>query len=407
MTDHKPLRICYVLKRYPRFSETFIVNEILALEAQGAQIQIIATKPPVEGVFHENLARIQAPVTYLPQPTHSPRKFLALLADALDLFGSQRIAELLEQDVIELEQGIRVAKLAATFDADIIHAHFATSAAAIARTAAQLTSKPYSITAHAKDIYHQDVDAGELKNKFDDAARIFTVSDYNFSYLSSTFPSSSSVVRRIYNGMPLNQLPMRGAHAPGCRIAAVGRLIEKKGFKYLLQAIAKLRSQFPAVHCDIVGDGPLSAELQILAQDLGIAEKVHFHGILPQHRVHELMLRADVLVAPCVVSQDGDRDGLPTVLLEAMAIGTSCISTPVTGIPEIILNRETGLLVPERDSDAISAACTELFSNMDLTKTLASAARTLIEANFDIHQNTAELLREWRNVAEQRKDYAA
>ncbi len=401
------LKICYVLKRYPRFSETFIVNEILALEAQGMEIHIVAIKPPTEGVFHENLSKVKAPVTYLPALSQSPTKFFHNLTKATSCYGLVAVGELFDQDIADLEHGLRVAKIVRDIGAQVIHAHFATSAAAIARIASRLTDIPYTVTAHAKDIFHEDVVQTALQARLCDAARVVTVSEFNLRHLTSLFPEATQNIKRIYNGLPLDVLPVRVDRAPANRVVGVGRLIEKKGMRFLLQAIAKLAQKFPQVRCDIVGDGPLRQSLMEQAALLGISEHVRFRGILPQHQVHQLMVQADVFVAPCIVAEDGDRDGLPTVLLEAMAIGTPCVATPVTGIPEIITHRKTGMLVPEGDAAAIFEACTMLFEDADLALTIAGSAAHLIAQQFDSARNTEQLISEWRSIVKySRKEVA-
>lgn len=407
MNSKRIFKVCYVLKRYPRFSETFIVNEILGLEARGIEVCIVALKPPVEGVFHESLSRVKAKVIYLPALSQNPAKFYDSLCGAIQDYGLPVVGELLDQNVADLEHGVRAARIAADFDADVIHAHFATSAAAIARIAARLSNRPYTVTAHAKDIFHQDVDERALSARLSDAARVITVSEYNVRYLSQQFPACKARIRRVYNGMPLQRLPVRGARASRARIVSVGRLIEKKGMEFLLQAIALLRDEFPDIHCDVIGDGPLREPLTDLARQLGVADQVTFHGILAQHSVHKYVCEADVFVAPCVVSDDGDRDGLPTVLLEAMAIGTPCISTPVTGIPEIIVDQKTGLLVPERSPQAIAEACSKLFRDMGLSLAVSAAAADLIRSQFDIQITTGSLAEEWRTIAGEPREQVA
>ncbi len=401
MNESSPIKVAYVLKRYPRFSETFIVNEILALEKQGVEITILALKPATEGVFHECLARVKAKVIYLPSLSQSPSKFVATLNRHIERYGIDAIGALLDQDTADLEHGLRAAEYAYNLGVDVIHAHFATSATSIARIASLLTGIPFSFTAHAKDIFHEDVDINSLNERLADAARIFTVSDFNVAHLNRIAPHCEGKLRRIYNGMPLDTLPIRGARATRHRVLTVGRLIEKKGVADLLRAIAILSSTFPDIRCDVIGDGPLSNSLACLSCELGLSDQVTFHGILPQQTVHRFMMEADAFVAPCVVSEDGDRDGLPTVLLEALAIGTPCVSTLVTGIPEVIKHHETGLLVEERNPRAIAEACASLFTDMGLALSLATAGRSLIEAEFDIDVNTQQLASEWKEIAVQ------
>ena len=172
---------------------------------------------------------------------------------------------------------------------------------------------------------------------------------------------------------------------------AVGRLVEKKGFADLVDACALLKTAGRSVACQIVGAGPLEAELAQRIADKGLQDCVELTGPLPQEEVRREFRSAGVFAAPCVIGEDGNRDGLPTTLLEAMAIGAPCISTDVTGIPEVIRDGETGLVVGQHDAKQLAAAISRLLDDASLQVRLAQGARKLIEQDFDIHANTARL----------------
>lgn len=390
-------RVGYVLKMYPRFSETFIVSELLAIEAAGTSVDVFSLRPPVDGRFHESLADVRAEVTYLPQASKATEVW-SLLAEAQPVLGSlaDHLAELLAASPVDATQAVRLAVAVRQRRITHLHAHFGSVATTVARLAALLSGVPYTFTAHAKDIFHCDVDVADLRRKLEDAAAVVTVSDYNLAYLRRTYGAAAGAVTRIYNGLDLARFAFT---APGARtpdqgppvIAAVGRLVEKKGFADLLEAVALMVAGGRDVRLELVGTGPLLQALAEQVERLGLERHVRLRGALPQGRVRDVVAGATVFAAPCVVSEDGNRDGLPTVLLEAMALGTPCVATPVTGIPEVVVDGVTGLLVPERDPAALAAALARLLDDRDLARNLATRARGLVEAEFDVRRQATML----------------
>jgi glycosyltransferase involved in cell wall biosynthesis len=198
-------------------------------------------------------------------------------------------------------------------------------------------------------------------------------------------------VTRIYNGIDLERFRFAPRSDPSLRVVAVGRLVEKKGFGDLIDAVALLRARGVDVVCDIVGTGPLEDDLRQRIAARGMDAWIQLLGPRPQKDVIELVRGARAMVAPCIVGDDGNRDGLPTVLLEAMALGTPCVATDVTGIPEIVREGETGLLVPERSPEALAEALQRLLRDASLGPRLARSARLMIEREFDIRRNTAAM----------------
>ena len=203
--------------------------------------------------------------------------------------------------------------------------------------------------------------------------------------------AAAARVERIYNGLDLEQFHFQPPIARRPKIVAVGRLIEKKGFQYLIAACDILKSRGLRFSCTIVGAGPLEPELRAQITRLGLSAEILLPGPRPQREVIELVQEAAVLAAPCVVGADGNRDGLPTVLVEAMALGTPCVSTDVTGIPEILHDRRTGLLVTQRDTIALASALEQLLTEHPFALSVATGARQLIETEFDIDTNSAML----------------
>lgn len=386
-------RVGYVLKMYPRFSETFVLSEILAREAAGTEIEIFSLRPPCDPRFHETLADVRAPVTWLDHAGRRPADTWELLRrGAAQLPGlPDALDELVAAEAADGAQALALALAARERRIDHLHAHFGTVATTVARLAARLAGLPYSFTAHAKDVFHESVDPADLERKLCDAHHVVTISEYNRQFLHAHHGASAARVHLVRNGLALDAFPFA---APGSRppiVAAVGRLVEKKGFDVLLDACARLIRAGRSFRCELAGDGPLAGELRARIARLGLEGVVSMRGALPQRDVRALVGSAAAFAAPCVIGTDGNRDGLPTVLLEAMALGTPCVSTPVTGIPEAVLDGQTGLLVPEHDPVELAAALARLLDDAALRERLARAARALVEQQFDARRQARAL----------------
>lgn len=392
-----PKRVAYVVKRYPRYSETFIVNEILAHEASGLELTIVSLNAAIDTHFQDAISKVRAPVSYLSGSSTKASSFWKDLKAVAKLIPNfwQKIEQLDSDDSKELWQAAMLAKFIHTQGITHLHAHFATSATTVARLAAKLANIPYSFTAHAKDIFHETVDSRDLERKLADAASAITVSDFNLDYLKANYPRASHSLKRIYNGLDLAKFPFEVPVQRPPVIVSVGRLVEKKGFDVLLDACAILKQKNLEFRCEIIGSGELEDPLKAKIQSLNLANEVELLGPRPQIEMIKHVQNARVFAAPCVVGKDGNRDGLPTVLLEAMALGTACISTDVTGIPELIQDNKTGLQVAQNDPQALAFALERLLSNEAECLGLAINARALIEANFDIHKNALQLRKQF------------
>lgn len=387
----RPLRVGYILKRYPRFSETFVVNEILAHERAGVEIEIFALRPTTDSHFQDKLSEVRAGVTYLPEGNCRASDFWQVIQTTLQTFPTawRPFAVCYNSAASDVYQAMALAQLVRQRGIEHLHAHFATSATAVARMAAAIAGVPFSFTAHAKDIFHEDVDPADLRGKIAAAARVITVSDFNLRHLRSQFPDASQRVMRIFNGLDLSDFQYASPAVRAPRILAVGRLVEKKGFADLIQACAMLAARGIGFECEIIGEGEEEGKLSRLIAQLEVQKRVRLVGPKCRADVVRAMQSAVALVAPCVVGDDGNRDGLPTVLLEAMALGTPCISTHVTGVPELVRHEQTGLLVAQRAPCDLADAIVRLLVESSLRVELASNARRLIESEFDIHRNAA------------------
>ncbi|MBD2629234.1 glycosyltransferase family 4 protein [Trichormus variabilis] len=398
----------YVLKRYPRYSETFVVNEILAHEAAGLDIEIFALRPPNDTHFQNIISLVRSPVNYIKKPIQgriSPSLnslaptaasyFWAELQEAAkiipDFWSKLAVAE--GEQASTVYQAAWLAREAKLKGITHLHAHFGSVATSVARLASHFTGIPYTFTAHAKDIFHESVEFADMERKLKDAATVVTVSDYNLNYLQKTYPTAAQQVKRIYNGLDLRKLQYSSPANRPPLIISVGRLVEKKGLSILIDACAILKQRNCEFQCQIVGTGSLEPALKQQIQDLELQSFVEIIGPRPQNDVFQLVQQAAVFAAPYVIGKDGNRDGLPTVLLEAIALGTPCVSTDVTGIPEVVRHGETGLIVPQNHPEKLAISIQELLTDSALRVKLSTQARQLIESEFDIYRNT-KVLRE-------------
>lgn len=391
--NKKPKKIGYVLKRYPRYSETFIVNEILAHEAAGLEIQIFSLMYPTDGHFQDVLGEVQSPVKYLPQDymeasiwwyyLNKANEVLPDLFQMLEVFRNERFRH--------VYQAVELATIVRTTGIEHLHAHFATSATNVARMASYLSNIPYTFTAHAKDIYHKDIHFVDLQSKIHDASSVITVSNYNLERLTKMFGSDKDKIKRVYNGLDLRKLQYRTPKNRKPNIITLSRLVEKKGLDILVNACDILARRGVDFHCSIIGEGELESELLGQIKERNLQDKVELTGALPRTQVLQKFYNASILAAPAIVAKDGNRDGLPTSILEAMALGVPCVSTDVTGIPEVLKDNKTGILVPQNNSVELANAIEKLLNDSKLSISLSENARKLIESNFDIRKNSVRI----------------
>ncbi len=387
--------VAYVLKRYPRLSETFVAAEILELERQGEQITVYAISRPEERVEHGFLQQIVAPVCYLPyrplrQAGRVLRSTVATVrtspggwlraARAARFWRIAGLRHLLQATVLRTEM--------AAADIGHAHAHFATAAARLVHLARLMGGPPYSVTAHAKDIWHEQVRLDRLSDKLGSAEFVATVSEENRRHLRSVVPAGVEVLV-VPNSVDLRRLP-RAPRRPECGLVlTVARLVEKKGVADVVEACSRLARDGMAVRLNVAGDGPLRPSLERAARQAGI--DATFHGALVQEEVLTLYSRAAVFVLPCVVAATGDRDGLPTAVLEAMALGIPVVTTAVNGLAELVREGVTGLVVPQHDPAAVATAIRRLLTDADLGARLAAAARCYVEQNHTVERSVSLL----------------
>lgn len=396
-------RIAYLLKKFPRLSETFVLNEILGQERLGARITVFARRPADPEPRHPQLAELRAQVETL-DPAQSLVPFLELFGEGeeaerrlgrfrgivreLSPFAHPRLPAL-------CGEALQVLRRTRELGIDHVHAHFATDSALVAMLVRDLGGPGYSVTAHAKDIYRSTVDPRLLSRIVARSAFTVTVCDANVRHLEGLLTREARArVRRLYNGVDLAAFAPRGAPRAEAEVLSVGRLVEKKGFGVLVEALALLAARDLPWRATFVGEGEDRAAIEAAIRARGLSDRIEMTGALDQPSVAARMARATILCLPCVVGEDGNRDALPTALLEAQASGLPCVSTPVTGIPEILDQGRAGVLVPENDPRATAEAIERLLRDPEERGRLSLAGRARAEALFDARA-AARDLRGW------------
>ncbi len=395
-TPGASVRVGYVLKVFPRVSETFVINEIRALESIGEHIEIFSLHTNPNGpVRHAILDKLRAVPEYVDQvlpPPEVVHKTREQLATALQV-SKEHYDRFLPRKYIRL--AIRLAELAAERKVEHLHAHFATRSAHVALLAARLLGIPYSMTAHAKDIYHDDVDPEVLRWKLSASAFTVTVTEYNRRHLAELLKgreSQAGPVVRLYNGVDLSRFratPVPSGPVP--QIVSVGRLVEKKGFDVLVEACAMVRDRGIRFECEIIGGGDLAEPLERQIRSSGLEDLVRLAGELTTEQVAERLQAASIVALSAVRGRDGNVDALPTVLIEAMACGRATISTRLSGIPEIIEHESTGLLVEPGDAAALADAIECLLGSPETVARMGLQGRARAEKLFDLRQSAATL----------------
>ncbi len=382
--------VAFILKGYPRLSETFIAQEIRALEQRGLDIRIFSMRHPTDRAVHPVHREIKAPVSYLPEYLHDAPMRVWRAWRAMRKKSNYRAAR--TAFLADLSRDLTPNRIRRFGPASVLahvlpqemgalHAPFLHTPASVARYAAILTGLTWTCSAHAKDIW--TTPEWEKREKLADMAWLVTCTDAGRAHLAALAPSPEKVAL-VYHGLDLARFasqPSPRAASKTPVILSVGRAVEKKGFDDLLTALAALPAAFDwrFVH---VGGGPLLPALKRQAEQAGIAARIEWRGALPQDEVLRLYREADLFVLPSRVAGNGDRDGLPNVLMEAQSQGLACISTRVSGIPELITDGETGVLVPSGDAAALAHAIENLLTDPAARARLGEAGRARITTHF-------------------------
>lgn len=399
------LNLAYLIGTYPLLTTTFIDREIQALRDRGVGIHILSIRRPESPLSREQ-EEIQRAVQYI-----LPLSLVDLIkSHAWSLFRRNPLVYLTTlwhlltrphpnfrsrfKSLLHFGSGVQAAYLLRDKSFDHLHAHFIDRAAIVALVASRLLGIPYSLSAHANDIYLEPV---LLPEKFAGAKFIATCTGYNLDHLSRLAQNGiSQKIRCIYHGLDLNRFQPVGTMSEGdLVITSVGQLKEKKGFYYLVNACRLLKDQGYDFKCQIIGEGPLREPLQAQIRSLHLEDTVSIRGALFHEQVIEEYQRTSIFVLPCITGSDGDRDGIPNVILEAMAMQIPVISTNHSGIPEAVVDGANGLLVPSADEVALAEALARLIDDPELRLRLGEQGRITVIEKFNLERNAGALLSEF------------
>lgn len=397
--------IAYLAQTFPGL--TTVYREVIALRAKGLAVHTFATWPPnTEDVSSEAKGLVEQTFYIFPVRWLSFLKShgICLVTRPLTYFGT--LAFVLSRPgqtftkrwrtLLHFAEAVYLAAEIEKQQIGHIHVHFAGNAATLALVVNRLTGIPFSFTAHAYDIF---LDQVILKEKIEAARFIVAISEYNKRFMLKYVgnPELADKIHVIHSGIPLSDFTGEAQPCPVSTeiplIISVGRLVEKKGFAFLIQAFRQLHDRGYRVRCLIAGSGPQEEMLRRLIHELALVEWVELAGWLDQTQVRAYLAQSAIFVLPCVVADNGDQDGIPAVLMEAMAMAIPCVSTIVSGIPELIETEQSGLLVPEKDETALADALARLLDNPQFAYQLGQAGRQKVYTAFNLDIITDQLLR--------------
>lgn len=395
--------IGYVLQTFPLVSETFVENEVRAVVDQGRTVVLASLQLPIEG--REAPTVLAESARFYPPGRRGKAAALARWwlrrpgASARNVWTAVR-----ERSETMLRATVDAAWIASAFEArgvGHVHGHFATEGAAVAMAVARLLDRPFTFTAHAVDLYKR---TGGLCAKSSAAARVVTVCEYNIDQLTQRCPHlSRDHVELVYCGVDTEAFAFCELPPPAqaLRVLSVGRLVPKKGFDDLIRAVGSARDLGVEVTLDIVGEGHQRPELESLIDTLDLADRVRLLGLQPNERVRAALEASDAFALACVVDPTADRDSMPVVIKEAMAVGRPVVATDEVGNPEMV-NDQVGRLVPPRDPDALAAALVELASmSPEERAALGAAARARAVERFDVRVEVAKLVALFDQIAQE------
>jgi glycosyltransferase involved in cell wall biosynthesis len=386
-------RFAYLFERFPSFGQTFCYREVAEMDRQDIAPPIFSIRNPKDEPPQDWDTRIVERVHYLP----AEKELLEKVRDAAKKrkVGTDIVATLDEwgrrTDFLRLHQAVYVGLRLREMGIDHVHAHFAGMAARTAFWINNFFSITFSFTAHANDIFSPRQFEIGLDKIVDSAQAIVTETDYAAHFLRERFPRCADRVQRIYNGLDLTKFECADFLSTPPVIIAVGRLIPKKGFSDLIRTCALLAERGKSFRCEIVGEGSLEDELCRQIGELRLQNSVALTGATPQAQLRRLLAAANVFVLPSVVDPEGGMDNLPTVIMEAMATGLPVVSTNVAGIPEMVIENETGFLVRPGDIVAMANAIQSVISDLSLAAKLGQCGYERARGLFSIEKNVSEL----------------
>ncbi len=403
-----PPTLAYILKGYPRISETFVSNEILLLERLGFSMHLFPMRRGREDFCHESVTQIKARVDYLPTElltdlpkligpnilcaVKRPKRYRHALATAARRFRRTRRQATFKH---LFQAGYLTQKFLAQNPAIChLHGHFAHSPTSVTMFSSLLSGLSFSFTAHAKDIYTSHPD--QLREKLAQAVFVATCTRQNKDYLEKLKSNNGASVHCIYHGIDLDLFrseETRVATTPPYRLLTVARIIEKKGLPTVYRALKRLVDKAIDFEHTLIGDGDDRDSVLGLIQELGLGSRCHWLGTKPHEEVLDHFRHSDLFILGSKIAADGDRDGIPNVLVEALAMGVPAVATRVSSIPEIVIDGATGLTVDPEDSEALSEAVVQLLTDRELRQKVITRGIEFVGAQFDNSRLIVDLAR--------------
>ena len=383
----------YLFERFPSFGQTFCYREVAELHRQGITPPIFSVRNPKDEPPQDWDTRIVERVHYLPEEkallddvgrASKKRRLSPTIIAALDEWGRRT-------DFLRLYQAVYVGLRLQDLGIDHVHAHFAGMAARTAFWIAKFFPITFSFTAHANDIFAPRKFEIGLDKLVEKARAIITETDYSEKFLRERFPECADRIHRVYNGLNLAEFGRANFSSDPPLIVAIGRLIVKKGFANLIRACALLVERGRLFRCEIFGEGPLENQLLGQIEESGLKELIQLPGPKPQHQLRERLAAANVFVLPSVPEAEGGMDNLPTVIMEAMATGLPVVSTRIGGIPEMVIDNETGFLVRPDDPVLLADAIEKVINDRSLGQKLGQAGHGRAQTLFSIEKNVRDL----------------
>jgi len=383
----------YLFERFPSFGQTFCYREVAELYRQDISPPIFSIRTPKDEPPQDWDTRIVKRVHYLPEEKEllddvrqasKKGKLAPEIVAALDEWGRRT-------DFLRLYQAVYVGLRLQEAGIIHVHAHFAGMAARTAFWIAKFFPITFSFTAHANDIFAPSKFEIGLDKLVGAARLVVTETDYAEKFLRERFPERADRIHRVYNGLNLAEFGRATFSSDPPSIVAIGRLIVKKGFANLIRACALLVERGRSFQCDIYGEGPLEKQLRAQIEELGLRQFVQLPGPKPQHELRARLANASVFILPSVPEPEGGMDNLPTVIMEGMATGLPVVSTRIGGIPEMVIENQTGFLVQPEDSVALAGAMEKVTSDRSLGRKLGQAGYERSQKLFSIEKNVREL----------------
>ena len=385
-----PRRLAYLFERFPAFTKTFCAREVAELYRQKLRVPVFSIRKPNDD-RPLNISLDGVDIRYLPDSNSLRFKMLTRIA-------AKRFSHISNpredpRDKHRFYEAIHLGPRLEKEGITAIHAHFAGLAARTAWWIKRLFGIPYSFTGHANDIFVERPDQRlPLKQLIKDAEFVATETDFSTGYLQSKFPESANKIHRVYNGLNLDPFRMANPAAGSLEIISIGRLIPKKGFELLVNACNVLMSKGLQLNCRIVGSGPEHVPLRQLIDRLGLGKFIELTGPKAQPEIVDLLAQSNLFVFPAVEDGSGDRDNLPTVIIEAMASGLPVVATGLGGIGEIVTHQANGLIVPEGDVDALATAIGFLAEHAELRKSYGQNGLAVVKEKFRVETTVAGLI---------------